>query len=65
VLHALEDAESGAPSLDAYVFKSGAWRVRDVMAGGRFVVLDGAHVDGPMLRERALQATRATRSTIA
>ena len=65
VLHALDDGESEAPSLDAYVFKSGAWRVRDVMAGGRFVVRDGAHIDRTMLRERALQATRATRSTIA
>ena len=66
VLEPLDEAESSVPpSLDAFVFKSGAWRVRDVMTGGKFVVRDGAHVARESLRARALQAARATRSTIA
>ena len=59
------DGDDSDPSLDAYVFKSGAWRVRDVICGGKFVVRDGAHVRREALRAPALQAARATRSTIA
>lgn len=67
VLAPLDEAEidERPPSLDALIFKSGAWRVYDVMTSGRFVVRGGAHVERERLRERALQAARAMRSTIA
>jgi formimidoylglutamate deiminase len=65
VLQALEDDAAEPPALDAYVFKSGSWRVRDVMTGGRFVVRDGAHLEREALRRRADQAARAMRATIA
>jgi formimidoylglutamate deiminase len=35
---------AGDELLDAAIFSSGAWRVRDVLAGGRVVVRDGRHL---------------------
>lgn len=54
VLAPLEDET--APSLDVRIFKSGAFRVRDVMIGGRMVVRDGAHIERTALRARAAAA---------
>jgi formimidoylglutamate deiminase len=45
-----------APSLDPYLFKSGAWRPVDVVVGGRLIVRGGAHEARAELRERALRA---------
>jgi len=37
-------AADGDALLDTAIFRSGAWRVRDVVAGGRIVVHDGRHL---------------------
>jgi formimidoylglutamate deiminase len=47
------------PSLDAYLFRSGTWRVRDVLVGGRFVVREGRHARQDELAARAERAVRA------
>ncbi len=47
------------PSLDWYVFRSGAWRVRDVFVAGRAVVRGGRHVAREDLRARASRARKA------
>lgn len=38
---------AGDELLDIAIFRSGAWRVRDVLAGGRVVVRDGRHARLP------------------
>ncbi|HMD01886.1 MAG TPA: amidohydrolase family protein, partial [Candidatus Baltobacteraceae bacterium] len=55
VLEPFEDE----PALDIYLFRSGAWQVRDVIAGGRIVVREGRHVDSEELQRRGAQAVRA------
>jgi formimidoylglutamate deiminase len=47
------------PSLDTRVFKSGAWRVADVVVGGEFRVRDGRHVARERLRARLARAERS------
>ncbi len=37
-------AVAGDGLLDGAIFRSGAWRVRDVVAGGRLVVREGRHI---------------------
>jgi cytosine/adenosine deaminase-related metal-dependent hydrolase len=51
-------AAHGEPSLDAYLFRSGTWRVRDVLVGGRFAVRDGVHARRDELAARAERAVR-------
>lgn len=51
VLEPLED--ESPPSLDTCIFKSGAFRVRNVYVAGRLVARDGAHVHRAVLRARA------------
>jgi formimidoylglutamate deiminase len=53
------DAADEPPSLDRYLFKSGAWRPSDVFVGGRQVVRDGRHVERELLRQNAGRARRA------
>jgi formimidoylglutamate deiminase len=53
------DAADEPPSLDRYLFKSGAWRPSDVFVGGRQVVRDGRHVARELLRQNAGRARRA------
>jgi formimidoylglutamate deiminase len=52
-------APDETPSLDAYLFRSGTWRVRDVFVGGRIVVRDGRHPRRDELAARAERAVRA------
>jgi len=51
-----EGDEQNGPSMNRYVFKSGAWRVRDVIVAGRYVVRDGHHAQEEAIRRRALRA---------
>jgi formimidoylglutamate deiminase len=51
-----EGDEQNGPSMNRYVFKSGAWRVRDVIVAGGYVVRDGHHAQEEAIRRRALRA---------
>ena len=48
-----EGDECETPSMNRYVFKSGAWRVRDVIVAGGYVVRDGHHAQEEAIRRRA------------
>lgn len=52
-------SEWEAPSLDRALFRSGAWRVRDVYVAGRPVVRESRHAEDERIARRADDAVRA------
>jgi formimidoylglutamate deiminase len=55
----LDESPDEVPSLDRAIFRSGAWRVRDVFVAGRAVVREGRHADDEAIASRSAGAVRA------